>query len=153
MLAHACTIFPLGLLLAAAHRDARGDVKREAARVPIMRLAAEGRSGSWRQDKQLAVIPPGALADIFDGESQGDRPFEYFASVAERRNPFTNKDDLRRIRERHFKVSLDWRTCVPEITLYQALRRLDSTLPGQGFGLAADAIIERSPSLLSFLDR
>ena len=63
-LTQARTIFPLGLLLAAAHHEARGDVKREAARVPIMRLNSEGRSGSWRQGKLLAVVPPGALEDI-----------------------------------------------------------------------------------------
>ena len=150
VLADARMIFPLGLLLVAAHDRARGDVRREAELVPILRLSDEGRSGTWYKGTQVAVVPPGVLEDIYNGEARGDRPIEYFTGRAEHRNPFSNKDDLRRVRARHERVELDWRTCIPEITLYRALKRLEVHLPDVGFGRAAAAIEVRSPELLKY---
>jgi hypothetical protein len=151
VLADARAIFPLGLLLAAQHHGMRGDVQREAERVPIMRFSTEGRSGTWQMGNQVAVVPPGVLKDIFAGEAHGDRPIEFFTRLSESRNPFSNKDDLRRTKSRHERVGLDWRICVPEITLYQSLLRLEAQVSNVGFGDRARTIEQESPELLTFL--
>lgn len=151
VLADARRVFPLGLLLAAAHDSARGDVRREAELVPIMRLSTSGRSGSWCRGDLVAVVPPGVAEDIYAGEAQGDRPIEYFTGLARQRNPFSNKDDLRRVRVRHERAGLDWRSCIPEITLFRALKRFERHLPGAGFGRAAAEIEAASPELLAYL--
>ena len=124
VLADARRLYPLGLLLAAAHEELLVPLRRESKRVPVLREAG-GRGGLFVGEEFLVTIPKGAreVLRLAAGEfvEEGD---------------FTRSDRYR-YRRALAKAGVEAHEFVVEEELLLGLRRLEEVLPGVGFGRAA----------------